>query len=306
MASRAGTTKTLTLEKGKEGERFQTVIPSDLDVYKGPLMSETVKPATIGGTWFPHAPGPDVAGKTIVLYFHGGAFIEGDGRDANCGQLAKRLLRKGGADAVFSVQYRLSGYRGVNPFPAALQDALSSYLFLLSKVCVPAGQIVIGGDSAGGNLATALLRYLHEFEAGINVPMPRCAVVLSPWVALFQYEFAENPNRGTDFIPASYSCRGAHAYAGSEPDAASNPYITPLGNPFPTRVPIFVNAGSAELLYESITRWAEEMRGVDGNIVEVHHEEAAVHDTFLLAELLGFEKSAWEVAARIGEFMHRH
>ncbi|GAW18435.1 hypothetical protein ANO14919_079100 [Xylariales sp. No.14919] len=306
MASRIGITQTLTLEKGKEGERFQTAAPSKLDVYKGPLISESVKPAAIGGTWFPHAPGSDVAGKTIVLYFHGGAFIEGDGRDANCGPLAKRLLSKGGADAVFSLQYRLSGYGGLNPFPAALQDALSGYLFLLHEVRVPASQIVFGGDSAGGNLATALLRYLHDFEAEIHVPMPKCALLFSPWVAPFQYDVTENRNRATDFVPPSYPRRGAHSYAGSFPDGASSPYITILGNPFSAKVPIFVNVGSAELLYGHITSWVEEMRGIDGNVIEVHQEEDAVHDTFLVAELLGFEKTAWEVAERVGEFVRRY
>ncbi|KAF2968768.1 hypothetical protein GQX73_g4855 [Xylaria multiplex] len=306
MPSRIGITETLTIDGGKEGERFQVVGPSDLDVYKGPLVSKDVKPANIGGTWFPHVPGPEVAGKTIVLYFHGGAFIEGDGRDATCGPLAKRLLEKGGADVVFSVQYRLSGYGGMNPFPAALQDALSSYLFLLNKVGIPPGQIVVGGDSAGGNLTTALLRYLHQFETEIGLPMPKCVLLFSPWVAPFQDDFVTNRNRRTDFIPPSYPRRGACSYASGFTDATSNPYITPLGNPFPAKVPVFVNIGAAELLCDNIMQWVEEMRGVDGNVIVTNREEAAIHDTFLTAEILGFEKSAWEVATRVGAFVRKY
>jgi acetyl esterase/lipase len=162
---------------------------------------------------------------------------------------------------------------------------------------------VIVGDSAGANLATALLRYLHEFRVA---PIPKCAVLLSPWVAPFHYITTGNPHRGTDFIPSSFSSWGAHAYAGSCPDAAFDPYITPLGNPFPTLVPIFTNAGSAELYVERITRWADEMREIDGNVVEMHHEHAAVHDTFSVGEVLGFEKSAWKVAAKIGEFVRKY
>ncbi|KAI1749176.1 alpha/beta hydrolase fold-3 domain-containing protein [Xylaria castorea] len=306
LVSRVGVTETLTLEKGKEGERFQTVTPSTLDVYKGPLLHKTVKPTTIGGTWFPHAPGTDVKGKTIALYFHGGAFIQGDGRDAGCRSAAKRLLEKGGADAVFSVQYRLSGYGGMNPFPAALQDAVSSYLFLLNEVHVPADQIVVVGDSAGGNLSTAFLRYLHEFGVEINVPTPKCAILLSPWVAPFQYDMSSNPHRDTDFIPSAFPRWGAHAYANSWPDTVSDPYITPHGNPFPTPVPVFVNAASAEVLYEQITQWAKEMTDVNGNVIELNYEKDAVHDTFLSGELLGFEKSAWDVAAKVGEFVRKH
>lgn len=305
VTSRIGITETLTLGKGKEGGRFQTVAPSTSDVYKGPLVSEATKPATIGGTWFPQAPGADIASKTVVLYFHGGAFIQGDGRDAQCGSIAKKLLEKGGADAVFSLQYRLSGYGGLNPFPAALQDALSSYLFLLNELRIPARQVVVAGDSAGANLATALLRYLSEFGTAINAPPPKCAVLLSSWVAPFQYQTAGNLHRGTDFIPSSFPAWGAHAYAGHLPDGESDPYITPLGKPFPTPVPIFANAGSAEIFFERITQWAEEMRGIGGNVVETHHEEAAVHDTFLVGDVFGFEKSAWGVAAKIGEFVRQ-
>jgi acetyl esterase/lipase len=305
VTSRVGITETLTLEKGKEGERFQTVLPSPLDVYKGPLASKTTKPAKIGGTWFPSAPGTDVASKTVFLYFHGGAFIQGDGRDAQCGSIAKKLLKKGGADAVFSVQYRLSGYGGLNPFPAALQDALSSYLFLLNEHHIPARHVVLAGDSAGANLVTALLRYLHEFGSAIGAPSPKCALLLSSWVAPYEYDVTGNPHRGTDFIPSSFPAWGAHAYGDSWPNGASDPYITPLGNPFPTPVPIFANAGSAELFFERITRWADQMRGIEGNVVELHHEQAAVHDTFLVGELLGFNDSAWEVAAKVGEFVRQ-
>ncbi|KAI1127084.1 alpha/beta hydrolase fold-3 domain-containing protein [Nemania abortiva] len=305
IMSRVGITETLSLEGDKEGDRFQTVAPSNSDVYKGPLASETVKPATIGGTWYPGVPA-DIAGKTIVLYFHGGGFIEGNGRSASCGPLAKRLLKKGGADAVFSVQYRLSGWGGRDPFPAALQDAVSSYLYLLNDLHVPASQIVVGGDSAGGNLTTAFLRYLHEFGAAAGLPTPKCALLLSPWVAPFRYEMDDNPQRKTDFLPSSFPRWGAHAYAGGRAGAASDPYITPLDNPFPTPVPIFTNAASAEFLYLDINRWVDEMRGVSGNVVELNHELDAVHDTFLVGELFGFEQSAWEVAAKIGEFVRKY
>lgn len=304
LTSRIGITEILTLEPGKEGQRFQVVKPSASEFYRGLLAS--TKPATIGGTWFPQPPKEDIKSKTVFLYFHGGAFVQGDGRDAYCGLIAKRLLDKSGADVVFSVQYRLSGFGGQNPFPAALQDALSSYLFLLKELQVPANNIVVAGDSAGGNLTLAFLLYLRNFCSEIGVPTPKCAVLLFPWVAPFYYDVDDNPHRGTDFLPPSYPRWGANSYAGKWPNARSDPYITQLSNPFPTPVPIFTNAGAAELFYERILQWAEEMNGVEGNVVEVNHEEAVPHDTFLTAKLLGFEKSAWDVAAKIGDFVRRH
>lgn len=301
--SRVGITEALTLESGEQGERFQIVAPSTSDVYKGPLASETIKPATTGGTWFPHAPGTDVTSKTVFFYVHGGAFVQGDGRDARSGAGVKKLLEKGGADIVFSVQYRLSGYGGRDPFPAALQDVLSGYLFLLNKLHIPARQIVLTGDSAGGNLAVALLRYLHEFGDVIDTPTPQCAVLFSPWVAPLDYDMTGNPNCSTDFIPKSFAVWGAHTYSDGLPDAASNPYVTLLGHPFPTPVPIFAHAGAAELFCDRIARWADEMRAVEGNVVEMYQEPDAVHDTFFGGHLLGFEESALDVVARAGEFV---
>ncbi|KAI0527768.1 alpha/beta hydrolase fold-3 domain-containing protein [Xylaria bambusicola] len=304
LTSRVGIKETINLEPRKEGRRFQIVKPAEPEYYSGILASGDIKPETIGGTWFPDVPKGDAASTTIFLYFHGGAFIQGDGRNATCGLIVKKLLEKGGADAVFSVQYRLSGHGGQNPFPAALQDALSSYLYLLNNLHVPGNQIVLAGDSAGGNLAMALLLYLRNFGAATHVPAPKCAVLLSPWVAPFHYNMTDNPHRHTDFVPTTYPYWGANAYAGGWPNAQSDPYITQLGNPFRT-VPIFANAGTAELFYERILKWAEEMSGIEGNVIEVNHEDAGVHDTFLSAEILGFEKSAWEVAAKVGEFVRK-
>lgn len=202
--SRVGITETLTLEPGKEGDRFQTVAVPSSSLFKGPLAPETIKPQEVGGTWFPSPPGTDIASKNVVLYFHGGAFIQGDGRTVQCGSIAEKFLDTGAADAVFSLQYRLSGYGNANPFPAALQDALTSYVFLLNTLQIPSSQIIFAGDSAGGNLVAALLRYLHEHGSAINTPTPKCAVLLSPWVEPFYYDPRDNPHRKTDFTPGSF------------------------------------------------------------------------------------------------------
>ncbi|KAI1337415.1 hypothetical protein F5Y15DRAFT_153029 [Xylariaceae sp. FL0016] len=120
--SRVEATKSLSLKKGKEDDRSHIVSPSTKDIYKGPLTLDAVKPATISGTWFHSVRDADVTSKIVVLYFHGGAFVQGDGCDAQCGTIAKKLLQSsgGGIDAVFSVQHRLSGYGLTSPFPAAL------------------------------------------------------------------------------------------------------------------------------------------------------------------------------------------
>lgn len=204
IVARIGITDPLTLNPGKEGERFQSVPASSLNFYKGPLVSDSVKPAKIGGTWYPELPGKQIVSKSIVLYLHGGAFVQGDGRIENCGQIAKYFLDKGAADAVFTLQYRLSGHGRMNPFPAALQDALSGYLFLINELKVPAKNITLAGDSAGANLAMGLVRYLAEFGSSIKAAEPKCAVLLSPWVDPMYRGTEKNDLIGVDFIPLTY------------------------------------------------------------------------------------------------------
>ncbi|KAJ6002566.1 alpha/beta hydrolase fold-3 domain containing protein [Penicillium sp. IBT 35674x] len=162
----------------------------------------------------------------------------------------------------------------------------ATYFFYSNLTFCP-HQIIFAGDSSGANLAAALLRYLYEFGSTINIPTPKCAVLLPPWVDPFYLNTAGNPQCSTDFIPATYAAWGAYAYAGSCSEPWANFYITQLGHPVPTFVSLF----------------AVEMRGIEGNIVGLHHEEDAVHDTYLIGQLIGFEESAWSVAARVAEFV---
>jgi acetyl esterase/lipase len=305
LQSRIGVTQKLSLQQGKEGERFQIADPAVVDAYQGPLNSPTVKPSAVGGTWFPRPPGKNIASKTVVLYLHGGAYVQGNGRYENIGFAGETMIELGGVDAVFSLQYRLSGWAGLFPFPAALQDALTGYLFLLQKLSIPAKQIILCGDSAGGNLAIALLRYIQEFGSTSNpvIPPPRCATLLSPWVAPFDFDLDSSPRRISDYLPTSFLQWGAHTYTEGLANASSNSYVTPLGNPFATPVPIFVNAGSAEIFFDSNKSWVEEMKKISGNRVEFHEEDAAVHDTFLTANALGWEESARGVISEMGAFI---
>ncbi|KAI0172253.1 alpha/beta hydrolase fold-3 domain-containing protein [Hypoxylon sp. FL1284] len=301
---RIAITRPLSLEGGKEGDRFQTVKPQSPDRYRGPLECDSVQPAVVGGTWFPRAPGADIASKLVVLYIHGGAFIRGDGRTDDAGFAARSWIERGGADAVFSLQYRLSGHGGLHPFPAALQDALTAYLHLVEDLRVPARQVVVCGDSSGGNLAVALLRYLGAHGGALGIASPRCAALASPWVAPHAHDsLATGAVWPADFFPLSFLRWGAAAYSAGLPE--SDPYVTPLHNPFPAPAPIFVNAGADELFAPDIARWAEEMKGVEGNVVELDLEEDACHDTLLLGEILCFEESGRSIAARMGEFVRR-
>ena len=140
----------LTLKPGRERNRFEVYHPKSKS-YIGPLDDPKIQPETMGATWAPERPSPATVKSqksTVVLHFHGGAYVIGDGRDHDTGYLAKTLVRHMGCTHVCTPQYRLSSHNG-GQFPAALQDALTSYLHLVKEMGIPASQIILSGDSAG-------------------------------------------------------------------------------------------------------------------------------------------------------------
>lgn len=280
---RAGLTKTFSIYPGKKGENFQiidsTIIPQSF--YQGPAVSSVVVPEKVGGTWYPRK--PDSPKGLIILWNHGGAFIMGNSGKVFCGLAAKALLLHTGAEAVFCPEYRLSGY-GENPFPAALQDVITAYSYLTETLQVPGASIAVGGDSAGGNLTIAFLRYLEEHSTGIKPP--GSALLCSPWVSPLESlsptcSYREQKTWATDYLTMSFLQFGASTYApfGISGDGAPARYISPLGHPFRTSVPLFASFGECEILGPGVVAWAEEMRTVRGDEVQLHCEKNAPHDT---------------------------
>lgn len=297
MVADIGITESVSLKPGKEGDQFELVQPStSTKAYTGPLTSPDVAPAPVGTVWYPKKPEVLSTAK-IALHFHGGAFVLGQARADYNGFAAKTLLEHAGFDAVLAVSYRLSGYENANPFPAALQDVLTVYLHLTHTLAISPNQIVLVGDSAGGNLVIGLLRYLEEFGAGLDLPnngRPSSALLISPWVnPLAALEgpsvYTASPHWNTDFLPTSFLQWGAKTYGGEA--LRGNPYVTPWGHPFATPVPLVVLLGEAEILQTDGVKWVEEMKSVEGNEVELHFEAIAVHDTLLLGNVLGWEDS---------------
>ncbi len=113
---------------------------------------------------------PDLAPRRVVLYLHGGgwAFFS----KAHQGLIANIVTAT--RACTLAVDYRLSPEY---PYPAALQDCVAAYRHLL-EIGAESWQIAVGGDSAGGNLALALLQALR---AGAG-PLPAMAFLVSPVV----------------------------------------------------------------------------------------------------------------------------
>ena len=116
---------------------------------------------------------PNAVVNRVFLYLHGGAYIMGSLNTHR--DLAAKLSRST-ATRVLVIDYRLAPE---NPFPAAVEDAVKSYRWLVSSGIAPE-QIIIGGDSAGGGLTLSTLLSLRE----TGDTLPASAVLLSPWTDL--------------------------------------------------------------------------------------------------------------------------
>lgn len=305
--ARIGVTEKLTLEPGRDGDRFQTVEPFSDDFYQGPLLpSTTVAPAKIGGVWFAQRPSTTPKAP-VVLWVHGGAFVTGDGRGEDCRVLASSLIEHSGVEAVFSVQYRLSGYGGLNPFPAALQDILTAYLYLRKTCGISARSIVIAGNSSGANLVVALVRYLDEVMPQLGRPL--CAVAVSPWVTPLEslepgYAAHRRQNYTTEYVADSFHKWGAKSYQPRDGVSRTiSPYINLLGQPFEPAVPIFTTWGGREVLASAIEEWAEQMQSFPTNKVETYCDEDAVHASMFVGEKMGWGHNARRVSIKIGDFI---
>jgi acetyl esterase/lipase len=221
----------------------------DVTVYK-------VTPASVSD--------PDAA--PIYMDIHGGALVMGGG--ACCRAMATVMAGKSGM-LTWSVDYRMPPS---DPFPAGLDDCIQVYRRLLEER--PANQIVIGGASAGGNLAAALILRLRDE----NLPLPDACILLSPEVDLTESGDSFHTNLGLDTaLPRSLAASNA-LYAGSAD--LSSPYVSPLFGDFTKPFPrTFLQSGTRDLFLSNAVRMHRCMRagGVDA---ELHVFEAMPHGGF--------------------------
>lgn len=290
-----------TLDPGSDGSRFIVMPPAASSFYRGVLANDAaVKPVTIGGMWYPRPYNPSTdAGKKIAIHFHGGAYVLGGCRPMEGGWGPEMFARKASGFSLMP-QYRLASDRNTC-FPAAVQDGLTAYMYLLEQG-VSARDVVVSGDSAGANLAVALVRYLTKEKE--SLPLPRAAFWWGPWLDLRTPPevFEAHRKSRTDYIPSSLIEWGVRMYVPPQ-IGVSDAYISPLGNEFQTPVPMFLQTGSAEVMYEEHVRFVKAMREIKGNVVELEVIENAPHDTFAAGQVLGFEKEAEDAVTKAIRFM---
>ena len=291
----------LSMKPGAEKERFISMSPQQ-GIYNGILHDTSVPPATVGGTWYPKLFQPGDEQSTVILHFHGGSFLWGTGRQSDCGAPASALLKRISATAIF-VQYRLASDAACT-FPAAVQDAVTAYKHLLD-MDVPASKIVVSGDSAGGNIAIALLRYISSDDGG-SLPSPLAGLLWSPSVDLATQSDARSidlhKNNRSDYITGFTLVWGVNAYI-PRSMVPSDPYLSPLQHPFSTSSPLWVMVGGAEVLYDTIVGFANRMESMQGNRVTLYEAPNAPHDIFFVGYLLGWAKELDAGVQAAAEFL---
>ena len=209
---------------------------------------------------------PDDASQPTFLDIHGGGFVIGRG-DA-CRVLAKKsaaMVRM----RTWSVDYRMPPD---HPYPAALDDCIAVYRALL-EVQSP-DRIVVGGGSAGGNLAAALM--LRARDEGL--PLPAALVLLTPEADLTESGDSFHTMLGIDPVLQTNLAESIALYAGNHD--LTDPYLSPLFGDFtPPFPPTFIQAGTRDLFLSNAVRLHRRLRNA-GVVADLHVFEAMPHGGF--------------------------
>lgn len=213
----------------------------------GDVRTEPLSADTVPATWV------DVKGvrqDRVVLYLHGGAFITET--PVFHAALLSRICREARSRGLM-VSYRLAPE---HPYPAALDDCVIAYRWLLAQGQQP-GRIIVAGDSAGGNLTLALMLRLRDE----GLPLPAGAVALSPVADLtFSGESVRRNDGVDDMFSADLLDALVPVYLGQR-DLCEHPHVSPLFGDFAGMPPLLLIVGSTELLLDDSVRVAQRWPG---------------------------------------------
>ncbi len=181
---------------------------------------------------------PDMVSDEIILQLHGGGYIGGIRNIYR--DFAVLYSEIPSRRRVLSIDYRVAPE---NPYPAALEDGLAAYQWLLS-VGYCGKQIILAGDSAGGGLALAMCAYLRDH----GIELPKGLVLMSPWTDLTAsgVSYEENYEKDPLFGRTRESMIYNREYVGDRNPA--EPYISPLFADYTGFPPMLFQVGSIEML----------------------------------------------------------
>jgi acetyl esterase/lipase len=231
--------------------------------------------------------GLDAGDERIYLDIHGGGFIWGGGELCAAmavGTAARMAVR------VWAVDYRMPPD---HPFPAALDDCLAAYRALLGER--PPERVIVGGASAGGNLAAALI--LRARDEGL--PLPAAVVLMTPGADLTEAGDSHQTNLGLDPLIPGSSRQAFLLYAAGED--LSHPYLSPLNGDFTEGFPpAILTTGTRDMLLSDTVLLHRALRRA-GVPAELHVTEAAGHGGFM-----GMAPEDQEILREVRRFADTH
>ena len=225
-----------------------------------------------------------------ILYFHGGGYALGSSRAH--AEMASWIARAAQA-RVFVLDYRRAPeYR----FPAALDDALLAYRWMLTSGIDPR-HLAVAGDSAGGGLTLALLSLLRDRGEAL----PSSAVCISPWVDLQMTGTSILSKAALDPLLTRHGLQQfADWYLGGQD--SRNPLVSPLYADLRGLPPLLVQVGTSEILLDDAVRLEQRARAAGVKVTLSLYEDMP-HVWHVFASFLPEGKRA---ASEIGEFVMQH
>ena len=225
-----------------ESERLSKLVTpmSQIDVYEfnvGDIPCEVISPK------FAHRQ------DKIIMYCHGGGYANGGLNYARI--LGEKFANHTGLSVV-TFEYRLSPE---NPYPAAIEDALSVWNHIM-KFGFGAKDVVLAGDSAGGNLSLELIMHLKEEERFL----PKAMVLMSPWTDMTLSSNSYKTYADKDpMLTRDYINLARVAYCGADADYA-DPKYSPLFAQLDNMPPSLVQVGSNEILRDDAEKLVKKLR----------------------------------------------
>jgi epsilon-lactone hydrolase len=203
-----------------------------------------VEPVTANGVKAEWTATPNDLRDAALLYLHGGGYVIGS-LDSHR-HLAAEAGRAAGI-AALALDYRLAPE---HPFPAAVDDALAGYRFLLGRGISP-GRVAIAGDSAGGGLVVAAMLAIRE--AGL--PQPGCGWCISPWVDMEAIGETMSSKAAADpTVQRAGLLEMAKMYlSGADP---RSPLAAPIYANLSGLAPLMIQVGACETLLDDALRLA--------------------------------------------------
>jgi monoterpene epsilon-lactone hydrolase len=269
-------------------EQFRAIYSRFLGQFTAPpgVQFEPVNAGGVPAEWM--VP-PGASAQRTILHLHGGGYVVGGPKDYR--DMVSRIAGAAQARAL-TIDYRLAPE---HPHPAAVEDALTAYRWLLANGADPA-QTAIAGDSAGGGLTVATLVSLRD--KGERVPA--AAVCICPWVDLeMTGESIDSNDEADPLVKRDLLVNMAAAYLAGQD--ARTPLASPLHADLRGLPPLLIQVGKSETLLDDARRLAERAQAAGVSVTYEPWPEM-IH----IWQWFGsFLPEAQQAIDRIGEFIRK-